>query len=562
MNTFKLPYEYGKFTSITLQQVLIGFLGLAFSVVIFRQSHLPIAVVTSKLQFILIAYAVGTMLQAWANRFVGSGLFLPPVSGAIYVQPSIIAIAVGGLPLLIGMTIFAGFCEFVLSFIIRRTRFIFPPEICGLVILLVGLQLGGVGFGVALKPNYTDNLIIFICTLAPIIILSVWGKGYVRHVCTIIGVVAGVCSVIFITHGVLPKIPQNADIPWLGLPAFSQLFETHIAFNWSLSLSFFLAGFAATLRTLSLTIAVQQFNNPKWRKPDFSNIQKAIRSDSITAIFAGILGVNGLNISPTATTLAIATRCTSIYISFFMSILFIILAFFPRILFYIASAPLSIVGAILVYYAAFIFTGGIRTIGAQTFGIRQVFAIGVPFVLAISTMMFPTIYRELPPPFNIIGRSALSSGLVFAVLLNLLFYIGTRRAGHFLVRTKDGVETHIRRKLFEYGAGWRLKSDLIEDSISIARELVTQIDHACLADGDIIVDVHDDTLGFTLTFTYNGIPYKMMPLQKADASQVLDEELLISGLKIYLRGTLPDEIITQVKGDECKLIVKFTHFSE
>ncbi|CAA0122206.1 Xanthine permease XanP [BD1-7 clade bacterium] len=549
---------HSKLISMTIQQSLIGFLGLAFTVVIFRQTGFTHAEIVAKLQWVLIAYAAGTMLQAiqLKNIGLGSGLMLPPVSGAIYVQPSILAITIGGIPMLVGMTIFAGFCEFVLSFILRRTRVIFPPEICGLVLLLVGLELAVAGIEAGIKPDYTTNCLIMAATLIPIVVLSVWGRGYIRHVCSLLGVLAG--FIVALALGA--TMPQQIQAPVFSLPNVDSLFGQGIAFDWSLSLPFFLVGFSATIRTLGLAMSVQQANNPSWRKPDYPLLQRSIRSDGVGAMVAGAFGINGLNVSPTATTMAIAFRCTDIKLSYAMSLVFVILSCFPVLLMSIAGSPLPIVAALLIYYAAFIFTGGIRTIGAQSFGIRQVFTIGISFVFAISTYIVPEAYQALPEPMSTFGRSSLAMGLISAVFMNIVFFLGARRQARFTLQLKDQPAQNIRENIYTYGNSWGLKQDLVEDAITIAKEVAHDIHHAHLAESDIVVEAKEDTEHFTVSLHYRGAPYKMMPLQTVDIEKILDEEMFIEGLKIYLRGMLPDKVTTSIKdNDYCSIAVSFRH---
>ncbi|WP_298774607.1 solute carrier family 23 protein [uncultured Shewanella sp.] len=550
-----------KLMSMTAQQSLIGFLGLAFSVVIFRQSGLSDELIVQKLQWVLVAYAIGTLLQAvyWKKIAIGTGLMLPPISGAIYVQPSIlaIAIAIGGIPLLIGMTIFAGFCEFVLSFILRRTRIIFPPEICGLVLLLVGLELGVTSIHAGAVEPYMSNGAILVATLIPILVLSVWGKGYIRHICSMIGVLFGFIMALYLEGGADFKALQ---VPFLTLPSLEVIKEQKIAFDWSLSLPFFLVGFAATIRSLGLTMSVQQANDPHWRKPDYDSLQRSIRTDGLAAMIAGMLGVNGINVSPTSTTMAIAFRCTDVVLSYAMSIVFLLLSCCTGLLIYIATSPLPIVAGLLLYYAAFIFTGGIRTIGAQSFGIRQVFIIGISFFVAVSTYILPQAYQALPSPLDVFGRSSLALGLIFAVALNMIFSIGSRRNARFILRMDSLPDRQIHENINTYGNSWGLKQDLVEDTILIAKEIAHDIHHANLAESDIIVETKDNTIAFCVSLSYTGAPYKMMPLQTVNMEKILDEEMFIEGLKIYLRGMMPDKVSTSLtNNDQCCVIVSFNH---
>lgn len=99
-----------------------------------RQAGAPADVVTSVLGLSMIALGAGMLVQVWPRT--GSGYLAPPVFTGIYVGPSLQAVALGGLPLMAGMTVFAGVIESAMSRILRHVRPLMPPELAGLVIFL------------------------------------------------------------------------------------------------------------------------------------------------------------------------------------------------------------------------------------------------------------------------------------------------------------------------------------------------------------------------------------------------------------------------------------------
>src|SRR5262249_30796977 len=118
-----------------------------------------------------------------------------PTPSVIYLVPSLLAARTGGLPLVFGMTIVAGLFEMALSRGLRRLRPIFPPEIIGLVILLVGIATGLVALKVAFGDRGGDpgplELGIGLFTLSLMVGLYIWGTGYLRIFCVLIGMIAG-----------------------------------------------------------------------------------------------------------------------------------------------------------------------------------------------------------------------------------------------------------------------------------------------------------------------------------------------------------------------------------
>lgn len=552
----------GLISILIIQQTLIGLMGLAFAVAVFRQGGIASEIITSKLQLVLVAYAIGILIQIFNFRIFGSGLFLPPISSAIYVQPSILALSFGGMPLLIGMTMFAGFCEIIFSFIIRYTRFIVPPETCGLVILLVGLELAFSGISAVLHEQYLSNIVICAATITPIVALSVWSKGYLRHLSTFFGVVIGGLMTYLFQHDIAFNTTASVAIhfSFFQLPNLLGVFSDSIHFDGSLIITFLLVGFAASIRSLGLALGIQQFESKKWTRPNYPPLTRAMRSDGLTAMLAGLFGTPGLNISPTSTTMAIAARCTDVLVGVGMSILFLILSCFPRFLQLISNAPLAIVGAILIYYASYIFTGGIRLIGAQAFGIKQVFSIGIPFCLAVGAATQHHLLKSLPPIMLNFFGSPLSIGIVSAIILNIIFHLGSFRRNSFILTHGDHVKTIVCKYFYNYGEAWALKHDMVEDAIAIATEVVEQIKQGDLASSAISVTLVNESGSFTMKFSYIGEPYKLQSIQKIDPNTIYDEETFIAGLKIYLRGTYPEEISCKIHDNKCEISMRFNYY--
>src|ERR1700691_3201948 len=123
---------------------------LVMVVLVVEAAKLPQDTAQSAVGLAMIAVAVMTVLQSLRVGQVGSGYLCPPVVSAIYLPSSIAAAASFGLPAVCGMVMFAGACEVGVSFLINRTRKLFPAVVSGVVIIAVGLELGKIGAGILL----------------------------------------------------------------------------------------------------------------------------------------------------------------------------------------------------------------------------------------------------------------------------------------------------------------------------------------------------------------------------------------------------------------------------
>src|SRR4029434_6549208 len=101
--------------------------------------------VAKVLRMSMIASGIATILQSLPNSVVGSGYFCPISAGPAYISASILAGRAGGLGLVFTLTTISGLFEGLLARILPRLRPLFPPEVTGLVVTMVGIQLVALG---------------------------------------------------------------------------------------------------------------------------------------------------------------------------------------------------------------------------------------------------------------------------------------------------------------------------------------------------------------------------------------------------------------------------------
>jgi xanthine permease XanP len=110
-----------------LQHVFVISVGWIFVVVIVTAFGGTREQAGQVIQMSIIASGVATILQACANRPIGSGYLCPLSIGPAYIGASILAGKLGGLPMLFGLAAFSGLFEALLSRLVQRLRVLFPP---------------------------------------------------------------------------------------------------------------------------------------------------------------------------------------------------------------------------------------------------------------------------------------------------------------------------------------------------------------------------------------------------------------------------------------------------
>ncbi|HJJ97217.1 MAG TPA: hypothetical protein O0X38_06245 [Methanocorpusculum sp.] len=131
----------------------------------------------------LIGSGIATLLQAF--RYTGCGYIFPMVPNSSYLPASMLAATAGGLPLLYGMMIVSGFLEMLFSRLTRYFRILFPGEVIGVVMFMLGLAVipfsfplfFGSGDSSPLSPAATA---VGIITLGSMIILGIQQKKNIQ----------------------------------------------------------------------------------------------------------------------------------------------------------------------------------------------------------------------------------------------------------------------------------------------------------------------------------------------------------------------------------------------
>ncbi|MBR5123324.1 MAG: hypothetical protein IKU91_07180, partial [Anaerotignum sp.] len=124
----------------SLQHMLLVLsLGMAMPVSIARAAGLDVSLSASLLAAALFSMGFTSILQTMQWRFLGSGYQSLSVGDSAAISACIMAVEIGGIPLLLGMTIFSGVLRLGLGSCIFRLRKLFPPEVTGTMVFILGL---------------------------------------------------------------------------------------------------------------------------------------------------------------------------------------------------------------------------------------------------------------------------------------------------------------------------------------------------------------------------------------------------------------------------------------
>ena len=380
----------------------------------------------------MMAAGIGTMLQALGRWGIGSGYLVPNLVGPSFLSVSVQAAWLGGLPLMHGMTIVAGFFEVLFSRVVHWLRFLFPTEITGLVVLMVGIALIPLGSSKFLGITYGGDLIQPRCvlvatlTLATMVGINLWSRSRLKLYCVLIGMVSG--YLLSFLMGVLlsADFVNVAHVPFFSLPFQGDGFLDY-AFDWALLPSFLIVSMCGALKSFGNIITAQKINDANWQAPDMKVVGNGLLADGVSVIAAGTLGGMATDTSASNVGMSLATGATSRIIGFVAGAFYVCLAFFPKLSAIISIMPAPVMGAILIFVTSFMLMSGFQIILSEAAETRKIFVVGISLVFGLSIDILPDLYSHLPLWLMPIFGSSLTLSTVLAILLNQVFSIKARR---------------------------------------------------------------------------------------------------------------------------------------
>jgi NCS2 family nucleobase:cation symporter-2 len=540
-----------------LQHVCVNSVTLIFPMIIAREASLPLGQMVEFVSLSMFALGISTILLCARWRFAGSSYLCPAGFSQIYIGPSLLAVHLGGLPLVFGMTVLAGLVQLAIAPLLRRLRALLPTEIAGLVIAIVGLSLAV--FGMRFMLGTTEHsearsvyLVIAGITLITMMVLNIWTKGYSKLFCVLIGIVTGyVASAI---AGVLDfsTVMPEGGLSILQLPKVAN-------FGWrfdaTLLAPFAVAALATTLRTMGDVSNAQRLNDMDWVRPSFSSLTGGVAANGLASLFSGLVGSTGVNSNSSSIGLSSAMGITSRSVGLATGIAFLLFSIVPVAAIGFAAMPVPVMGATLFFTSAFVFTSGLQMITTRLLDARKVLVIGFSFAMAVMADANRDVFANLPTMLQPIFDNSLVLGTVCAVLLNLIMRIGVRQRVTMKLDPGHANRDAIEQFLTEQGGRWGARRDIINRAIFSVVQVLEVV-------GDVSegaeVTASFDEFNLDVSVKYKGAPL-IIPDRKPTPREIIaseEGERLLAG---YLLRQSADRINCRASGSAAEVQLHYDH---
>lgn len=548
-------------TFLGFQHICIIAISLIFPVVIIREIGGTTEQTVHLLSMSMIAGGIGVIIQALKRGPVGSGYFCPQVCGPSFLAASILAAKTGGLSLLFGMTAVSGFFEALFSRVVNRLRFLFPAEVTGLIVAMVGITvirlaatyfLGMGGTDTAMEPR---ELLVSFSTLGLIIGLNIWGKGNFRLFSVLIGMTGG--YIISFLAGVLTMdhINEMLDKPLVYFPLTS---HPGWSFNLGLFIPFIVAMLCSSLKSIGDLTTCQKINDAEWKRPDMDNISKGILADALGCLSAGILGGLGQSTSSSNIGLSIATGATSRAIAYAMGAILFVMAFCPLLGAVFAIMPKPVMGATLIFALSFMIMAGVQIIMSRMIDARKTFVVGISMIFGLSVDIIPGAFSDLPHSIQPIFSSSLSLAAISAVILNLLFRIGIAEKASLELTPGVDFSDRIFQFMEQQGGAWGARREVIYKAMAAMNEFMEAATVFNLTKSPITMEARFDEYNLDVTIQYRGILLDV-PRMKPGEEELLTDPEAQAKLAGFLMRHYVDKLHSSSAGDNHRIQMHFDH---
>ena len=412
---------------LSIQHLLFMFAASAFPALLVREIGGDLQMAASLVALTMIIAGIGSIIQGTGLKRFGSGYLCPNVCGPSYLGASLHAAWMGGIPLMRGMIIFSGLIEMAIAPMVKKLTFIFPPLVVGLVVAMVGVSVVSIAtsnfFGVAYSGDsllWQDLLVGFV-SLAAMVGTNIWGRGWLRMYCLLIGTLAGWLLALLITPKSLEDLVMVGTLPLVAVPSIP--FNIwHITFDPALVAPFFIVSICGSLKSFGNFIAAQKISEPELTEPNMRKISDGIMGDGLTTALSGLMGALAVDTSSSNVGLAAATRACSRWVSVLAGVLFTIMAFMPKITSAIATMPKPVLGASLIFAGSFMICAGLKDLVREEFNSRATFTVGISLIIGLSTGFMPELYARFPDSMQSFFTDPLATTTLFSIILYQVFH--------------------------------------------------------------------------------------------------------------------------------------------
>ena len=283
----------------------------------------------------------------------------------------------------------------------KRVMKLFPPAVCGPLIILIGINLAGSAI-----DNLFTNWMLGIVPILVIIICNTWGKGMIKIIPVLISLI--VSYIVAIIMGAV-DFSAVGSANWVGLPNF------HLPkFNADAIVAGLAVAVAAMVEHVGDVMAIGATCGKNFIADP--GLTRTLLGDGIGTSMAGLLGGPANTTYSENTGVVALTRVFDPFVMRIAAVMAIILSLSPKFEAVINSIPAAIIGGI-----SFVLYGMIAATGIRTIVENQVDYVNMRNVLITAIILVSGLgFNHKNIVIGSVAFGGLACAAVFGIILNAI----------------------------------------------------------------------------------------------------------------------------------------------
>ncbi|MFK5676833.1 nucleobase:cation symporter-2 family protein [Ligilactobacillus sp. LYQ60] len=365
---------------------------------------------------------LATILQLIRNRYFGIGL--PVILGCAIqaVAPLKMIGKTYSIGTMYGSIIIAGIFVFLIAGIFAKIRRFFPPVVTGSLITVIGLTLipiavQNLGGGTATSSSFGSLRTLLVGGITILIILGIqfWGKGFIRSIAVLIGLIGGTLIAGMMGMVSLKPVAQAA---WFHFP--QPFFFGAPRFALSPSLTMIIIALVSMVESTGVFFAL---GNLLHRETTAADLKRGYRAEGLAVILGGIFNTFPYTTFSQNVGLLELSGIRTKRPIYWAATLLMVMGLLPKIGALATIIPTPVLGGAMLVMFAMISVQGIRMLGNVDFtDERNPLIVAISIGAGLGVAVYPNIFQAFPPALQLFLGNGIVVASICAVGLNALLH--------------------------------------------------------------------------------------------------------------------------------------------
>ena len=413
----------------------------------------------------LLIGGVITALQAGRVGWLGAGHVLMTGAGPQFIAVAVLAVAMGGLPLLASLIVVSSLAQFALAQWLPLLRRVITPVVSGTALMLIAVTV--MGIAVERLSEVPEGVppaagpAVAAVTLAVTTMLAMRATGIWRLWAPLIGIVSG-CAGAALFGLYDPQRVLKAR--WFYAPDLSAWpgfdLKPGVEF-WTLLPAFLIVSLVVAIKTSSDGVVIQRVSRVRPQATDFRLVQAAVNTNGLGTLLSGIAGTLPTVVyTSSSVTLISLTGVAARSVGYAIGAILFMLAVLPKAAAVLLTIPSPVMGAFLLMIMGLLFVEGMRMVAQDELDQRKALVVGLALSIGVGLESQNLLADLLGQTWGASLGNGLTVGMLAAILMTLFIELTSLRHARLETTLHISALPKIDAFLAELAAkiGWNVAS--------------------------------------------------------------------------------------------------------